>query len=72
VGIAVVLDKRDGDTLRALYAWTAEHLARHQLPKRWYILTEIPRTSRGKVSRPAVAKSCETLQPVNVAAPGDG
>jgi len=36
----------------------AERLAAHQLPVAVYQLTEIPRTSRGKVNRDHVAKAC--------------
>jgi acyl-CoA synthetase (AMP-forming)/AMP-acid ligase II len=76
VGVAVVLHKDDRSTLLALYDWTSQHLARHQVPQRWYVLGEIPRTSRGKVSRNAVAESCVAKTPVNFAAlrrePPDG
>jgi len=67
VGVAVVLETRDEATLRELYAWTARHLARHQVPQRWYVVDEIPRTSRGKVSRPAVAERCAAEKPVAMA-----
>lgn len=66
VGIAVVLPEASDDTLIALRAWAAEHLASHQLPKRWYLLDEIPRTSRGKVNRASVASHCEALKPVDL------
>jgi len=58
VGIAVVLEPSDADALRELQEWCARHLARHQLPQRWYLLAEIPRSSRGKVNREAVARHC--------------
>ncbi len=51
VGVAVVLPGASDETLLALRAWAGEHLAAHQLPKRWYVLDEVPRTSRGKVNR---------------------
>ena len=41
-----------------LHDWMAQHLAKHQMPKRWYVVDEIPRTSRGKVNRAAVAARC--------------
>jgi len=68
VGVAVALTSDDGATLLELYDWTVKHLARHQVPQRWYVVSEIPRTSRGKVSRPSVAEHCGTLAPVNIAA----
>jgi oxalate---CoA ligase len=66
VGIAVVLRKRDPATLGALKEWMAIHLARHQMPRRWYLVDEIPRTSRGKVNRSAVATRCAGLEPVDL------
>jgi acyl-CoA synthetase (AMP-forming)/AMP-acid ligase II len=71
VGIAVVLDDASDASLSRLQAFCAELLARHQLPQRWYVLDEIPRTSRGKVNRDAVARSCaESLQPRPMLRPG--
>ena len=64
VGIAVVLG--DDSQLDALVAWTRRHLAEHQMPHRWYLLKEIPRTSRGKVNRASVAEQCASLEPARV------
>ncbi|HKA16299.1 MAG TPA: class I adenylate-forming enzyme family protein [Myxococcota bacterium] len=61
VGIAVVLDARSDEVLGGLRQWCERHLAAHQLPQRWYLLDEIPRTSRGKVNREAVARRCSEL-----------
>jgi acyl-CoA synthetase (AMP-forming)/AMP-acid ligase II len=68
VGVAVVLSDTADVTLAGLFDWTSRHLARHQVPQRWYVLTEIPRTSRGKVNRASVAEQCASLTPVNLAA----
>jgi acyl-CoA synthetase (AMP-forming)/AMP-acid ligase II len=68
VGTAVALKQRDDTTLRDLYLWSKQHLAAHQLPQRWYVLDEIPRTSRGKVNRQQIAELCATGQPVDVPA----
>ncbi len=65
VGVAVVLHEASDETLLALRAWAGQHLASHQLPKRWYLMDEIPRTSRGKVNRASVARHCESLNPVD-------
>ena len=46
--------KADGATLRE---WCLSQLRREATPERWYIVDEIPKTSRGKVSRDAVRKS---------------
>jgi oxalate---CoA ligase len=67
VGVAVVLQRDDRASLAALYAWTASELGAHRLPARWYLLDEIPRTSRGKINRESVAEGCAKRQPI---APG--
>jgi acyl-CoA synthetase (AMP-forming)/AMP-acid ligase II len=68
VGVAVVLADAADTTLLDLFDWTNRHLARHQVPQRWYVVAEIPRTSRGKVNRVSVAERCASLTPVNLAA----
>jgi acyl-CoA synthetase (AMP-forming)/AMP-acid ligase II len=76
VGVAVVIENTASATLLSLYDWTNRHLARHQMPQRWYVVPEIPRTSRGKVNRTSVAEACAGATPVNFAAlrrgSGDG
>ena len=67
VGVAVTLSSSDAEAIVALHDWTATHLAKHQMPQRWYVLDMIPRTSRGKVSRQAVADRCLESTPVNLA-----
>lgn len=66
VGLAVVLGEDDEETLRALHAWLGRHLAEHQMPVRWYVLDEIPRTSRGKINRDTVATACAERAPVDL------
>lgn len=65
VAVAVVLPSADPDTLRRLHAWARGRLATHQMPRRWYVVDEIPRTARGKVSRSQVAARCAGLRPVD-------
>ena len=65
VGIAVVLKEQNDDNLRNLVHWLRQHLGKHQMPQRWYLLDEIPRTSRGKVNRSHVAQNCTLLEPVD-------
>jgi acyl-CoA synthetase (AMP-forming)/AMP-acid ligase II len=67
VGIALVLEDGSDDVLRMLFAWTKKHLAEHARPVRWYLLHEIPRTSRGKVNRDSVRQTCDLLKPVDLA-----
>jgi long-chain acyl-CoA synthetase len=66
IGVALVLRTADERTLRPLYAWARRHLATHQLPRRWYLLDTIPRTSRGKANRASVAERCAALEPLDV------
>jgi len=65
-GIAVVLADQDPNTIRELYAWMKSHLADHKLPSRWWVVGEIPRTSRGKINRDAVRAACEKQSPLDL------
>lgn len=65
VGIAVVLRTAGPAAVGRLFEWMRGHLARHQMPQRWYVLDEIPRSSRGKVNRTAVAAHCASLAPLD-------
>ena len=65
VGIAVVLKSASDEHFRGLYNWIKEHLAKFQMPQRWYLLKEIPRSSRGKINRSQVAQICSDLTPVD-------
>lgn len=58
IGIALVLAERSERQLALLYRHIAQRLAAHQIPRRWYLLGEIPRTARGKLDRPKVAEHC--------------
>ena len=58
VGIAVVLPDSSDATVRALHAWMTSHLAEPKMPSRWWVVEEIPRTSRGKINREAVNAAC--------------
>lgn len=68
VGMAVVLDDRSDDTIRDLHAWMKAHVAEHKLPARWWLVDEIPRTSRGKINRGAVKSACEQQPALDVPA----
>jgi acyl-CoA synthetase (AMP-forming)/AMP-acid ligase II len=65
VGIAIVLRTKEPAAVRRLFEWMRRHLARHQMPQRWYLLDEIPRSSRGKVNRASVAARCADLAPLD-------
>ena len=64
VGVAVVPRSSAEETLLRLHRWTSAHLAPHQMPQRWYVITEIPRNSRGKVNRGEIATLCADITPV--------
>ena len=66
VAMAVVLSRDDDATLRQLHAWLKEHLAEFKIPQRWYVIEELPKNSRGKVSRGAVHELCAALKPVDL------
>lgn len=66
VGIAIVMKSGDDATLLGLHEWMARHLGQHQFPERWYLVDEIPRTSRGKVNRDVVAQACQETRPFDM------
>lgn len=66
VAMAVVLNKQDDHIIRALHRWMAQHLAEPKIPRRWWLVTEIPRTSRGKINRDQVKLSCADLEPLDL------
>jgi acyl-CoA synthetase (AMP-forming)/AMP-acid ligase II len=66
VGLAVVLSDRSEAAMIDLYHWVRQHLAEHKHPVRWYLLDEIPRTSRGKVNRASVKDHCLSLTPLDL------
>jgi acyl-coenzyme A synthetase/AMP-(fatty) acid ligase len=50
-----------------------KHLADHKMPSRWWVVGEIPRTSRGKINRDAVKAACVSRPHVDLAGIlGDG
>ena len=67
VGMAVCLRDRDDETVRGLHRWMKERLAEPKMPVRWFVVGEIPRTSRGKVNREQVKRACESLAPLELA-----
>jgi len=64
IGVAVVLRSPSQDVLMRLHQWTVKHLAAHKIPTRWYVVEQIPRTSRGKFNRLEVAEFCKGRIPV--------
>ena len=66
VGMAVVLEDPGEQSIRGLHKWISNHLAQHKHPERWYLLDEIPRTSRGKINRDSVMKVCMKQTPLDL------
>lgn len=57
VAAAVRLAPNAKADAKILREWCLKHLRREAAPERWFIVDEIPKTSRGKVSRDAVRKA---------------
>lgn len=66
VGMAIVLEDRRPQAFQGLYDWINQNLAEHKRPVRWYLLDEIPRTSRGKINRATVMECCDQQQPLDL------
>jgi acyl-CoA synthetase (AMP-forming)/AMP-acid ligase II len=66
VAMAVVLKNAGSADVRGLHKWINDHLAQHKQPARWYLIDEIPRTSRGKINRDTVAKTCQSLEALDL------
>ncbi len=66
VGVAIVLADHDDATVKALHGQMSSQLAEHKMPSRWWVLDEIPRTSRGKLNREAVKGACERRPPLDL------
>jgi len=58
VAAAVRLVDGATDDARSLRAWAGERLRHELVPEKWFILPEIPKTDRGKVSRRIVMQAC--------------
>ena len=58
--VAVALVLREGASLdgKTLAAWCAERIRRDCIPERWFFVSEIPKTDRGKINRDRVREYC--------------
>jgi acyl-CoA synthetase (AMP-forming)/AMP-acid ligase II len=66
VAVAVVLPDTPGAEVSAVFRWTKEHLASYQLPRAWYLVSEVPRTARGKLNRTQVAQLCSSQKAIDI------
>jgi acyl-CoA synthetase (AMP-forming)/AMP-acid ligase II len=58
VGAAISVQDPSSFDLGALKKWCGERLTREKLPEFWFVLNDIPKSDRGKISRDAVAATC--------------
>lgn len=58
VAVAVKLEDGEEVSERELRSWCSDEIRREARPDRWFFVSEIPRTDRGKVSRLAVRRAC--------------
>jgi thioesterase domain-containing protein/acyl carrier protein len=79
VAAAIRLENGASTSPQSLQTWCLERVRREAIPERWFIVSDIPRNARGKVSRDAVRRMLvkETVANVResgLAAPrlGDG
>ena len=70
VAAAIRLKTAAAASPQSLQAWCLERVRREAVPERWFLVSEIPRTARGKVSRDAVRRLL-VEQPVAGAVNGD-
>lgn len=66
VAIALVLQDQEAETIANLSKWISDHLTEYKRPILWYLLDEIPRTSRGKINRDTVREVCLGQEPLNL------
>ncbi|MGQ0384100.1 MAG: class I adenylate-forming enzyme family protein [Gammaproteobacteria bacterium] len=76
VAVAIVLKPPRERSMASLHRHAEAHLAAFQVPRRWYLVDEIPRNARGKLNREAVARHCAGTAPLDfralAQAPGGG
>lgn len=58
VGAAVRLVEGAEADAAALRAWCLERIRRESAPEKWYLVSEIPKTDRGKIDRRRVMEIC--------------
>jgi acyl-CoA synthetase (AMP-forming)/AMP-acid ligase II len=66
VALAVVMNDPSSQAINSLHQWIGQHLAEHKRPVLWYLMKEIPRTSRGKINRDTVREGCTGIEPVDL------
>jgi len=65
IGVCIVIknvDDTDGINSTRLIEWCKEKISDYKIPSRWYLVRDIPKTSRGKVNRQNVSDFCSNLE----------
>jgi|SaaInlStandDraft_5_1057022.scaffolds.fasta_scaffold12399_2 oxalate---CoA ligase len=58
VAVAVSLLEKNSVKASELEKWCQKYLVQEKIPERWFILSDIPKTDRGKINRNNVAEVC--------------
>jgi acyl-CoA synthetase (AMP-forming)/AMP-acid ligase II len=58
VGVAVQLVKPESIDTEKLRKWCSKFLSIEKVPEKWFIISEIPKTDRGKINRDNIASVC--------------
>lgn len=56
IAAAIRLENGANVSPKSLQAWCLQRVRREAVPERWFVVSEIPRTARGKVSRDVVRR----------------
>jgi len=66
IGVCLVPVKKNSlPNVAKIIEWLDERLTSYKIPSIWYEVSEIPKTSRGKVNRNEVAKHCKLLSEIS-------
>jgi len=63
VGVAIRLADTGNTDTEALRAWCRERIRAESVPERWFVVSEIPKTDRGKINRDRVRDHCLAKAP---------
>jgi oxalate---CoA ligase len=65
VALAFVLREARPETLAQFHQWMESRLSRQKMPAVWYQVDSLPRSARGKIHRPTIAKLCAERSPLD-------
>lgn len=61
IAVAIVINSKSSITSAELVEWCSKEVSDYKIPKVWYFIDEIPKTTRGKISRDLVSEYCKSL-----------